>query len=42
MQQDNNCFMSSWMAAEADWMAARNLSLQNGLLGKVICMLSAH
>lgn len=31
MQQDNNCFMSSWKAAEAGWMATGNLSLQNGL-----------
>lgn len=31
MQQDNNCFMSLWKAAEADWMATGNSSLQNGL-----------
>lgn len=31
MQQDNNCFMSSWKVAEADWMATGNPSLQNGL-----------
>lgn len=42
MRQDNNCFMSSWKAAEADWMATGKPSVQKWPLGKVIWMLSAH